>query len=48
MSENINLPNKKKIRQAGEILRKPSPTSEELRVAMDLLSQWRQVQRQKN
>lgn len=39
--EIISVPSKKSVRRAGEILRADNPNSEELKEAMDTLSEWR-------
>lgn len=43
MEEQPDIPSKKRIRQAGDILRNPNSTSEDFNIATGILSQWRQL-----
>lgn len=46
MKEQIDIPSKKKIRQAGDILRNPDSSREDFSFAMVTLSKWRQLQQE--
>ena len=43
MEEQLDIPSKKRIRQAGDILRNPDSTNEDFTIATGILSQWRQI-----